>query len=83
MQTKTDEEERHGNTTTEPTVFYSPSLNTCIGKYTFTNTYSEGRQSFMIYDLLTNENIFTLFASPEDGMSGWDRYEEKIEELKK
>jgi len=80
QQERIDEAEDFGGSVSGATIFYSPSLNTCVSEYIFFNgTY----RSFLIYDLLTNEDIFNKGSWVEDGMSDWDEYEAKIEELKK
>jgi len=66
---------------TQPIVFYSPSLNTCIGAYTAMT--GSGIDRFLIFNLLTNEHIYNEYSAPADGMTGWDKYEAKKEELTK
>lgn len=66
---------------TQPTIFYSPSLDTCIGTYTVMT--EPGNNGFFMFDLLTNEEVYSEYSTSEDGMDGWNKYEAKKEELKK
>ena len=78
MEEKVEIERNNQNNPTEPTIFYSPSLDTCIGTYT---TITLRTRFFYIYDVLTNENIY--FKTSDVNNDGWSDYESKKEELKK
>lgn len=77
---KVEIEKNFANHPTEPTIFYSPSLDTCIGTYT---TMLNGDTTFYMYDVLTNENIYFEQSARDEAVNGWNDFKAKIEELKK
>ncbi len=82
IQEKVEIDKNLGTDPTQPIVFYSPKLDTCIGAYT-NQISSDSTTLFYMYDLLTNEVVYNEKMTPEDDFSVWDAYDEKKDELQR
>ncbi len=73
------EADRAWGSPTEPIVFYSPNIDSSVGRYTVMKDNSNG-EYFYMFDLLTNEHIYNDYEDTIS-MDGWNRYDAKIAEL--
>lgn len=81
--------ESKGSAASQPEVFYSPKLDTCISTWTLLS-YSSNIRTFEINDLLTKKQIYFRVYSEEEikelskqSLTGFEEYNAKKEELMK
>jgi hypothetical protein len=82
-----DIKENTGNSSSQPEVFYSPKLDTCVSTWTLSN--KGDFRAFEIRDILTKEQIYfkgylkeQILELSKQGLTGFEEFSAKKEELK-